>query len=443
MKGENYSNKISNFKTCVHDLKDKMQKLLRMCDSTDFKQNEAFDTLQEGLINILDIKSFNSTIQKEIETFKEITTKEKESVEDKNLNFQNYLYQKENIISNIHACINYPTSELNKINIPNNKVVIDYFRDKGVNYSEEELKMGDKLEYELELRKKLDEKVKLLLNEKENNNSVLKEKEKFFKELPNYFTNFESNTLKAQNFLNLKITENNENTFLSEKLPSPLYVIYNSLLCLDNKNIKYEIKISGKSELVEEYNQNYPIQNINFNPEVADDISINKEEGEHSDDGEINDEMSVTSDKNNDLNNTHQQQSQAHVLHKLKLRRKNKFKNNKKWNWNSQNIEDQFLNNQKKINKFPLYVEFNINKISSDLNLDSNINLEINEENFQPISIKFYYIPIFNIVTSEVNSKNKLLNTNSLLSNIFMPPTNLLSNLRNKIDSAISKHLII
>ena len=91
MKGDNYSNTISNFKTCVHDLKDKMQKLLRMCDSTDFKQNEAFDTLQDGLINILDIKSFNSTIQKEIEIFKEITTKEKESVEDKNLNFQNIL----------------------------------------------------------------------------------------------------------------------------------------------------------------------------------------------------------------------------------------------------------------------------------------------------------------------------------------------------------------
>ena len=64
MINENFKNKIGNFKSGVADLKEKMQKLLRMCDSTDFKQTEAFETLQDGLINILDIKSFNSFIQK-------------------------------------------------------------------------------------------------------------------------------------------------------------------------------------------------------------------------------------------------------------------------------------------------------------------------------------------------------------------------------------------
>jgi hypothetical protein len=64
MRNENFKNKIGNFKSCVGNLKDKMQKILRMCDSTDFKQTEAFEILQDGLINILDIKALNCHIQK-------------------------------------------------------------------------------------------------------------------------------------------------------------------------------------------------------------------------------------------------------------------------------------------------------------------------------------------------------------------------------------------
>jgi hypothetical protein len=60
----NFSKNIKEFKSSVSDLKDKMNKLLKMCDSTDFKQNEAFDTLQDGLINLIEIKYLNSEVQK-------------------------------------------------------------------------------------------------------------------------------------------------------------------------------------------------------------------------------------------------------------------------------------------------------------------------------------------------------------------------------------------
>lgn len=59
----NQSN-IKEFKSCVIDLKEKMVKLLKMCESTDFKQNEAFETLEDGLINLIDIKHLNSKMQK-------------------------------------------------------------------------------------------------------------------------------------------------------------------------------------------------------------------------------------------------------------------------------------------------------------------------------------------------------------------------------------------
>lgn len=61
---DTYHENIIELKESTNDLKEKMLKLLKMCESTDFKQNEAFDILQDGLINLIEIKSLNSGIQK-------------------------------------------------------------------------------------------------------------------------------------------------------------------------------------------------------------------------------------------------------------------------------------------------------------------------------------------------------------------------------------------
>ena len=60
----NFKRNITGFKESVCDLKEKLNKLLKMCDSTDFKQTEAFDTLQDGLVNLIEIKYLNSEVQK-------------------------------------------------------------------------------------------------------------------------------------------------------------------------------------------------------------------------------------------------------------------------------------------------------------------------------------------------------------------------------------------
>lgn len=300
---------------------------------------------------------------------------------------------------------------MNKINILNTKDAKEFYKLKGIDKNSEELKTGDLLECELEIRKELDEKVNNLYQEKESNQAQLKDKEKFFKELPVYFSNFETNTLKAQNFLNLNITNENENISLSEKLPAALYVLYNSLICIDKKSLNYDIKILGKTNLVDEFYRTYPLENINFNSEISEVMTVNREEGEHSDDGEINENESVNSDK------TLPNQKPKYILTR---RKKNLNKNNKK---KIQDTDISILKN--KIKKFPLYVQFTINHINNT----SNLNL--------PISINFYYIPVFNIVTTEVISKFQTHNTNSLLSNIFMPPRNFISGMKNEINSAI------
>ena len=59
----NTANDIGLYRETLKDLKDKMIKMLKMCEGTDFNQNEALDILKDGLINLIDIKSLNKQIQ--------------------------------------------------------------------------------------------------------------------------------------------------------------------------------------------------------------------------------------------------------------------------------------------------------------------------------------------------------------------------------------------
>lgn len=57
------NNEILQFRETLRDLKEKMFKMLKMCEGRDFKQNEALELLNDGLINLIDIKSLNRHIQ--------------------------------------------------------------------------------------------------------------------------------------------------------------------------------------------------------------------------------------------------------------------------------------------------------------------------------------------------------------------------------------------
>mgnify|MGYP003342037944 CR=1 FL=1 len=90
----------NDFKETLRDFKGKMYKLLKMCESTDFNINDACDILNDGLLNLIDIKHYNIELQKEVEHFKEITSKQKENVEEKNLNYQNRNHSLLNLMKN-------------------------------------------------------------------------------------------------------------------------------------------------------------------------------------------------------------------------------------------------------------------------------------------------------------------------------------------------------
>ena len=109
------SKEINEMKVTLSSLKEKIKKMAKMCESTDFKQNDAYEILSDGLIDIIDIKTLNNKIQFNVEDSKNECNKEQTKAEQKNLYYQNYIYQKENIINQINQCDSYQTPQIKNI----------------------------------------------------------------------------------------------------------------------------------------------------------------------------------------------------------------------------------------------------------------------------------------------------------------------------------------
>jgi len=372
---------------------------------------------------------------------------------------QNNLYQKENKVSQINSCTNFPTTEMNKIQMPTKYEVSEYYKEKSITKSDEEIKLMDYLECELEMRKKLNEKVNSSLKAKDEDITKLKDFEKFYSDLPKYLENLENSTLKSQNYLNLNFNEKNKNLNLSGNLPPPLFIIYNLLQCFNDSSVECEVNIKGLDEKVDEFyakyssffdcylNRNLYSENINEENDDVDNNNKQREEGEHSD-GEIEDEE-ILEKKN--------------ANKKKKKKRKNYFNesiNYSKGN-NSQFIvseeEAEFkklvyklANKNEKLSKFPLFVEFCIKKNKAE-------RIENDQIKLYPISFNFYFIPVVNLISVEIvnaqiiannnkinnliiNEENNIsmnLTTNQIFCNIFNPPSSLLTSIKEKIESIL------
>ena len=96
----NNKNIKEEYKNSLNSLKEKILKLKEMCSKPDFKQTEANEILSDGLLDLISIKKLNTIIKMETEKSKNICLNEQKNCEEKNINFQNYLYQKEIIILN-------------------------------------------------------------------------------------------------------------------------------------------------------------------------------------------------------------------------------------------------------------------------------------------------------------------------------------------------------
>ena len=354
-------NAIKSIKESLHNIREKILKLRKMCESKNLNQNQAMEILEDGLIDLIDIKKLNYIIQNDTEKSKEECLIQQHKAEEQNLNYQNFLYQKENTKNQINLCYSFQTPEIDKI-YPNKNEKITF----------------EKLNNELLQRKRLFDKYNQFNNEKEINLISYREQENYIKSIPQYLSNIETNTLKAQKLLNINITEKILDCNISQKLPQTLFVLFNMFKNYSgNENIKINIK--GNENEIFNYYREFPNEN-----KFILNINESKEDGEQSDDGD--NIQNNLNDNNNNIN---------------------------------------ILNNDKKdiinIFSFPLFLELEIN---------------------YSIKIIFKYYPIIKIVTVELKSNSNIFNTENILSNLFDYKENyIISNKKTKKEEDINNIL--
>ena len=248
----NNKNTIEEYKNSLNSLKNKILKLKEMCSKPDFKQTEANEILSDGLLDLITIKKLNTIIKMDTEKSKNICLNEQKNCEEKNINFQNYLYQKEIIINQINLNESISTPEINKIykKFDKNNVTLE------------------KLNNEFLNRKKLYEKYEQLNLEKENNLKIYKEKENFIKSIPITLTTIENETIKVQNLYQINITEKIKEEKYINKLPKPLFIFYNLLKSYNNKNLNFYVEISGNENDIENFFEIYKNENYFNNKNI-------------------------------------------------------------------------------------------------------------------------------------------------------------------------------
>lgn len=181
-------NAFDEMKTTLSSLKEKILKLKNICEKNDFKQNDVYEILSEGLIDILDIKHLNSEITSQIEELKTECDKEQSIAEEKELNYHSIMYQKNHIINNIHICNSFQTPEINKIYPHEDKKTVSL----------------EGLNNELLNRKRLNEEYNNLTIVKNKNIEKFTERSKCIKSLPNLLKSANDNLIQAKTLLESK-----------------------------------------------------------------------------------------------------------------------------------------------------------------------------------------------------------------------------------------------
>ena len=169
----------------------KILTIRKMCEgAADFKPNEANSLLNEGLYDLIQIKNLNSKIQINCENKKEESEEIKDNLGKENLNLKKFEYHLDLINNNIYTNKQLP-------NFPESAKV-----KKEDNINDDNIKLEEVFKKLLLGRKRLNDTLNELKEEKKKNESELKLKQNYIKDIPKYLESIEKETNKAKKLFN-------------------------------------------------------------------------------------------------------------------------------------------------------------------------------------------------------------------------------------------------
>lgn len=188
------TNSVDNIELLLYALNSFRTKILtirKMCEgAADFKQNEANSLLNEGIYDLIEIKNLNAKIQINCENKKEESEQIKDNFGKENLNLNKYEYHLDLIKNDIYTnkqLPNFPESEKVK---------------KEDNINADNSKLDEVFKNLLLGRKRLNNKLNELKDEKKKNENELKSKQNYMKDIPKYLESIEKEANKTKKKFN-------------------------------------------------------------------------------------------------------------------------------------------------------------------------------------------------------------------------------------------------
>ena len=188
------TNTLENTELLLNTLNSFRKKILtirKMCEgAADFKQNEANILLNEGIYDLIEIKNLNAKIQINCENKKEEYEQITDNLGKENLNLKKYEYHLDLINNDIYTnkqLPNFPESDKVK---------------KEDNINDDNIKLDEVFKNLLLGRKRLSNKLNEMKEEKKKNESELKSKQNYIKEIPKNLESIEKETNKIKKLFN-------------------------------------------------------------------------------------------------------------------------------------------------------------------------------------------------------------------------------------------------
>ena len=177
--------------TTLNSFRTKILAIRKMCEgAADFKPNEPYSLLNEGLYDLIQIKNLNSKIQINCENKKEESEQIKENFGKENLNLKKFEYHLDLINNDIFTNKQLPYFP-ESIKVKKEDNIID-----------DNIKLDEVFKNLLLGRKRLNTSLNELKEEKKKNENELKLKQNYIKDIPKYLESIEKETNKTKKLFN-------------------------------------------------------------------------------------------------------------------------------------------------------------------------------------------------------------------------------------------------
>ena len=183
-------NPIDSLLTTIDLFKTKLLTIKSMCEGTrDFNIDQAKSIVNDGLFDLVQIKHLNEIVQINCEKKKEECEKNQEDAGKENLDQKKYEYHLDLIENDIFNNKQLPKlPEINKV-----------ISEEPISEDKKDLEIFNNI---LLGRKRLDQELKELREEKKKNEGILKDKNNYIKDIPKYIELIEKDLNKAQKVFN-------------------------------------------------------------------------------------------------------------------------------------------------------------------------------------------------------------------------------------------------